>query len=476
MLVSIHPVFWWSGIAGVALFINALLRSTSLKPVVWGSLMVGTMKAAGGTIWVLYTYPLVWLGLSEGLFQMVLIGTYWGGVSLLLGSTLVVVGVLGWWLIKKNSFFIFVLPIVWVLAEIASSVVFSIYSLGPGSYINGYFSFGYIGYALTDITFFHPLAVIGGVYALSFFTTLFGVILYLLLTSRPVISKKPVVTLLLISFITVFGARYLIPSPVIGGQDTKVITVNTRFTAAMLQEPEGNTKKRAAVEKALEQAAAYNPDVIIFPEDTRLIYAHDSLEAALEHMEEVFKERPVLIIDSARVRDTNDETVFRALVFDTGTGTVYFTDKQYLVPHGEYVPYFVTELLTRFGSGELLEKMERAQSYRPGRFIGYDNFPDQAPGILFCFESASPFGVRKVQTARQAPFVTHLVSHAWFYEPTILWLQLNRMLRVQALWNQTPIVSAANMAEGHLYTSDGRIEKGKYLKKDEYWQLYEYAL
>jgi hypothetical protein len=94
------------------------------------------------------------------------------------------------------------------------------------------------------------------------------------------------------------------------------------------------------------------------------------------------------------------------------------------------------------------------------------------PGILYCFESVSPWGVKKIiQERGEVPFIAHPISHAWFNEPKILWKNLDSMLRVQAIWNQQYIVSAGGHVSGQVYTPQGKIRSPENIASGDNWTL-----
>jgi len=82
--------------------------------------------------------------------------------------------------------------------------------------------------------------------------------------------------------------------------------------------------------------------------------------------------------------------------------------------------------------------------------------------------------VLKVSTrkgAEQPPFVAHIVSHGWFKEPKTLWPQLQAMLQVQAIWNDTYIVSAGNHTVGYTVSPTGTILYPEVTAQGEWWQV-----
>lgn len=129
-------------------------------------------------------------------------------------------------------------------------------------------------------------------------------------------------------------------------------------------------------------------------------------------------------------------------------------------------------MLQTVGFGESLNYLSQSMSYRVGPWTNQSSAAANVPGILFCFESFAPRGVRTlVEERTKMPFVAHIASHAWFHEPYTLWSQMETMLRVQAVWNQQYVVSVGNMMSGKVYAPNGAVINMKVLERGEKWEL-----
>jgi len=138
------------------------------------------------------------------------------------------------------------------------------------------------------------------------------------------------------------------------------------------------------------------------------------------------------------------------------------------------LPYFYKSILQFVGYQSAVDFLESKLSYRIGKDTSQSDFADHIPGILFCFESTDPLGVRTIMKERngEVPFIAHVISHAWFNNPRALWQQTEAMLRIQAIWNDTYIVSAGNHASGYTVTPLGAIVYPTVLDEGEYWKLH----
>ena len=136
------------------------------------------------------------------------------------------------------------------------------------------------------------------------------------------------------------------------------------------------------------------------------------------------------------------------------------------------MPYFYSTIIKLAGYGEVVETIEKDISYTVGTQTSQADAAASTPGILYCFESVSPWGVKKIIDERgTVPFIAHPVSHGWFNNPTILWENLDSMLKIQAVWNQQYIVSAGGHAVGKVYSPTGEIQSLETIASGENWKV-----
>jgi apolipoprotein N-acyltransferase len=463
------PALWFWALFGVALFLFGLQSISSSRSAAVFGVVVFWVKSLFAVSWFLSTYPIEWMDLSLGVFELPVIIFYLSTVALFLSFGGGLLAVL--WQVLKVHVPTFLVPVLfallWVGAEILGSVGFSIGTLGAGSTINGMFSFGYLGYALGV----HPLllqgAALAGVYGLSFLGAVLGFGLYVLYQRR---SRQQFV-LVSISFVLILVLTGVVFKNTAPSYSQKTVAIiDTQFSGALQKRVDGPWYKQTQIEEALSAALALEPDYIILPEDSRFTDAKLTPIGAYRLFRFQSGDATSIVIDSGRV-PLGDAGVLRAVVYDGNQKTAHITDKQYLVPQGEFMPTFYARTLQLIGMGDTATALGKKLSYRPGPQNTQSEFPDHVPGILFCFESADPRGVRKLLAEREVPFVAHPISHAWFHQSQILWQQQDVMLKIQALWNQVSIVSAGNMMQGALYTKTGEKVIPTPVASGESWRV-----
>lgn len=465
---------WPLGIAGGAYFIFLLQQKYSLRQRIFGAVTAWTVKSVFAVGWFWSTYPIEWLPLDFGQIQVLLIFFSWFMTALCLGLGAAVF-VLMTALLKKHtdlkpwSYYALIYPLLWIIGESLGSFFFSAFFYGPGGTLNTAFSFGYVGYLLAEHEVLLQVARLAGVFSLSYlFVLIVGLVIWVST------QKKQVQYVGLTIFFFVYTVGFVPILEMVTVAPTsgyKVLAVDTQIGSRMHSTKEGETKAAAALTEAVEAALTEEPDYIILPEDSRYFDQSRPASAIKQLFQLQYNNPQTIIIDSGRT-SLNGMTVQQAFIYNgLEDGTERF-HKRYLVPQGEFFSTLYVYIFRLAGLKESFGLLSQGMSYRVGPWIDQGKAADNVPGILFCFESFSPRGVRTLVDERQhMPFVAHIASHAWFHEPYTLWSQMESMLRVQAVWNQQYVVSVGNMMPGKLYTPNGALTEMDTIAKGDQWEL-----
>lgn len=473
----IVPFFWWLGLVGIIISLHIIVTARTLWQAAWLLGTIWTLKALCAVVWFWSTYPIERAGVALPVFQLVIIFFYWGTAALWLGSGGVLLGYLarvsyGARALPRVVWFA-LFPFLWLMAELAGAWFFSLTSLGPGSFLQSYFSFGFVGYLLATTQLGLLWAAPSGIYGVSVVMVSIATALYVL--SRVDQSTRVWVGIILGSGFAIGSSAVLMFYPFTNDiYGITAVSIDTTFDAALLAQDTGQAAKLTALTQAVEAAVTAAPDFILLPEDSRYLatmYPGKTSAQMLAHFQFTHRGTASTLIDSARTTLESGETVLRATLLDGISKTAYQFDKQYLVPQGEYTPYLYASIMRLVGYGAAVESIDRDSSYRPGPLVSAGDTPAHLPGILFCFESVRPDGIQALSQVRPAPFIAHPISHGWFHSPQILWSQLEVMLLVQARWSGVPIVSAGNMVAGKIYLPNGQVGSGETIEHGEYWQL-----
>jgi len=464
----LHPLLWPCVFAGVLLTLLVLTKASGVKQAVFLGWIIGAVKIAIALLWFWSAYPLDWLGIDSGIVQMLLVSMYWIPAALTLGGGVALFGyVYHRYLCHIQTMGVYVLSVgcMWVWAEIFGAIVFSIYTLGSGSHVGAEFSFGHTGYAMVEYGGLFSLAAFGGVYALSFAVGCMGAMLHRMYTDKNTWLLHVVVGIVVGGVVPVLWVTGY------SEQNISVALIETSFERSGLPEVVSADSRKKILTQAIVAAVESGTDYIVLPEDSRFTTYFMSTDAVLAYLGSL-TDRSVILVDSARY-DTNNKTTLRAYVYDTSDNEVYFFDKQYLVPQGEYIPYVYQVLVTALQpDGQLLESLQDT-TYQIGTNQKNVTLPASIPTVLFCFEGVSPVGVyAAIGTRTEVPFIAHIVSHAWFKrDPYMLWNQLDAMLRTQARMNNIPVLQASNEAPLKVYMPSGEVRIPNMAKQGTYWSL-----
>ncbi len=472
LLLCVGIVFPYAGplsLVGVYICINILLATKSLWQALYLGWLAWLVKGLIVLSFLLSVYPVTSFPIENIGYHLGLILWSWFMPALALSFGGVVFAGLLYGIQKSfqsKIIIILTVPIAWLFSEVAGSISYSIITIGSGSSLQAYFSMGYIGYALADIPGYISWGSIAGVYGLGVLAILLVMLWSMATTSD---QRKLIISGVFLLSIIGFGISKNAHIPT----DTpKVLTIDTSFSANSLQTKELVTQRATVLAEAVSEAYKHQPDYILLPEDSRYlatVYNSEDIRQAYALYRFLNSTTSASVIDSARtaVSSESDKMVLRSFIFSSNK-TPIMSDKKYLTPQGEYLPY-LTELLVRAtGNGSALKHPSLGAYVRgglatPAQYTG--------PVVLFCFESINPTAVRSLlrQQNIKPPFVAHLVSHAWFNLPVLLTHQLDTILRVQAVWNNVTIISAGNKAIGKTYLPNGEMTINQEVAHGEGW-------
>jgi apolipoprotein N-acyltransferase len=459
---------WWLGVVGTACTIYLSLQKSPLKQIVVGGLLAWTTKSALALIWFWSVYPIEWVGIDLGYLQLILIFFWWSTAALWLGFGGVLF-VVGCRLLQAHTSLAVTylsIPFLWLAAEMFGSLIFSLITIGPGGSITTAFSFGYVGYLLAGHNVLIQFAQIGGVYSLGVLLAALGV-LFMWMYTIPAYKKYAfgfTILLLVTSFIPIQKTQ-------MANDSYTVAVIDTDFKLDQLRTGEGRDSIQMKIESAVQSALTLEPDYILLPEDSR--YFDQQSEVGIVAAQFRFRTDDVetIIVDSGRADDA-EKAVVQSFIYNGKENVIDQSHKRYLVPQGEFMPTLYTSALKLFGRAEMIDQFAKTVAFEVGSKTNQDDHAVTSPGVLFCFESVSPWGVRSVISERgTVPFIAHPISHAWFNQPQTLLNQLTSMLQVQAIWNQQYIVSSGNAASSQVFLPTGVVVIPELIDSGDGWQL-----
>ena len=476
------PMLWLGVVPGIVMFLFLCSKSTHLRSAIWGGIVTWSIKSLCAVVWFWYVFPFnAWLSVGGWWGEVLIVSVSWlvSGIALGMGGALC--AGLMWTLYNRLRLPLWLLapllPALWVVAEMTGSFVFSLVTSGPGSFLQSYFSFGYIGYLFGLSELGVLLSGVAGVYGLTFLLVGICTVTYFCPKTRWYIPFGVFILLLGVLQYTSVAQHVFYPRSL---QNITVAVIDTKFAAEKVLAEGGLEVKKTALDQAVEAALVLNPDFVLLPEDSQylnLVYARPTIKQSFAMYQFSHSTSSSVIVDSGRTELETGTLVERARLFSGTAGYLHEFDKQYLVPQGEFIPYVFRLMLKLSGAALSVLSQPSVGRFEPGPLKQVGNIDSSVPGILFCFESARPDGATALINDRNEPtFIVHPVSHAWFHNPKLLWVQLEVMLRIQARMAQVPIVSSGNMTTGRTYFPDGTVVTEAIVTEGPNWSVRLVAL
>tara|TARA_Y100000310_G_scaffold314736_1_gene364397 strand:+ start:852 stop:2462 length:1611 start_codon:yes stop_codon:yes gene_type:complete len=423
--------------------------------------VAGTIMLAGVMLWHWNMLPLDWAGINNSASELFLVFYIW-----ILSST--TAGLIGLWTLglgylKRNNWFDLLLaPALWVVIEFIRSIVVSILWHGEGSTIGSHWSISFVGYDLAAANFLLPFGAIGGVYILSFIVILFNLLLFFYF--RDYLEKQNLtIHYKLAGVVILVIVIFNIGNSIIRHQSepekiVPVAVVNTyleSFSRITKDQFGDITDSHKALLSTIKKENR-SPKIIIFPEDSRFLVGLTVAEEQ-NFLKEIFNDQEVLIIDSARIPKEEGKPV--ALTFNFLNITedqIVFSDKQFLIPHGEYIPYLSAGILRLTGNGEWVDNFSASRGFSKGKNVKLVDFMDFKIGALACSEAMSLSFNRKL-VDQGTGFIINIASHSLFNGSKILYNQILNMGKLRAIENNRYYVHAGNFVPSFVIDNQGRL-------------------
>lgn len=415
-------------------------RSVFLYGWIAGSVLYGLATYA--IFW--HTLPIDWLGAFPASIQIFLVGFSWAvpviGMGLATGIFALVVRTLH----TDRWHDVALIVALWTLAESAAAILFSVVTLGEGSFVHTHFTLGFLGYLVAHSPVFIQGAAYGGVYILSALAALVSAIIWRVIrlqVSRENPGKYIIVAAISLGAVITLHtyAKILIPSEK-GGESIRVAVISLHENPTLSSSSVDDRASAAAIESLLPKARGV--DLIVLPESsgffrTRPMLLPDaSLWAMVPHS---------VTIDSDSVYNQRG-ALMAQLAYHTDTGqTPIFSHKQFLLPDGEYIPYLFSIVVRAIGYGDELTTLAKHRLFLPGEPSKPVTVAGAPIATLFCNEAMSPF-LYRTQVRRGASVLVNIASQSWFHSSRAVAQQMETITRVRAVESRRWYVQSNNLA------------------------------
>jgi apolipoprotein N-acyltransferase len=441
--------------------LHSIYKAKNWQDAFWGSSFFGLIFFGGIFFWLWDTYPLNWAGVEGAFASGVMILAFWSFTSL---SMAVFVGLWGGLLHKTRNLtndFILMPATLWILIEFLRIYLFSILWAGTGTLVGAHWTFGAVGYILSESPFFLSLAGIGGLYLLSFFLILMNSVFYQLISNiksrnfNPIAIAPLLLLIILISVVNIYSLNNETPR-----NDVLVAVIQTNFPSYFnltTNDHEERSKKHLNLIYSIKKDG-FEPDLVILPEGSRFFGLLSDSDANLIFNSEMgIGTNEKLIIDSGPVEHADGERSTSLVYLNSKTKERFETRKKLLTPNGEYLPH-----LSSFLVSSILQKKQWANNFQVSRGyvtegdIHLGKIADAKIGALFCSEVMSPILYRDV-TNMGANILVNVASHSVFNSSPALRAQVMKASKTRAVENNRYYVQAGDGIESFIIDNRGRI-------------------
>ena len=451
--------FCWFGLLPLLYFLN--LKKYSFKRSFFAGFLAGFIYFGQVLIWFFHTWPLDWAGIQSKFIGFLIVFFMWFILVFFL-SLFIGLFALTYQFLKRGNWFDFLLiPSLWVISGYLGAFSFSVSVLGTESLFGPHWTFGNLGYLLSQNQIFRSFSGFGGIYLLSFLIVFFNALSYFFLKgvfqNKTIGPKKFFGVSLLILILLISISYYLKPETLeISSDSLRLAILQTKFSSFFDQTEAEFQKKFEVQNQLLKKVNQSFPEsqIIVFPEDNRFFLHQDAKEKLVEN----FPEKEVLIISSSRT-ETEEGIKSIATLYNSKGEALGQYEKMLLVPLGEYLLYFI-RFPAQIINEEWVEKFENSRGYSKGKEVTVFALPFsesvRSIGVLFCSEIFSS-GLHRQLVKNNSEVLFNLGSISFSHGSKILDYQTRTLLQLRAAENGRYLVRATNFGTSYIIDNKGKV-------------------
>ncbi len=441
------PALWPLALVGFLpfLFITTK-RPVGLSTQAFRGFLLG-LPLYGLALWAIFwhTLPIDWFGIEHPLLQILAVGTHWiFSVCVLSLGTAVFAVVLQYFLSYRYTVLVCI-PSAWVVGEWLHAHVFAFVFAGNGSLLGAHFTLGHLGYVLANNALLLQLASVGGVYLLSATVILVNVLIYRVITTKNIERNIYVgVSIVVVCCVSGYGAWSLFGNITTSEETIRVAAVSTYFPPQLHFLP-GEAETRIDTLATLV-APHVTAEALLLPESAAFArYARDA---------NMVPQVP-LFIDAESVRSNDGNTHARS-IFVYRDGRIETSDKQFILPLGEYVPYISHGVLALVGNKAFQEQVRNTRSYVSGTHTKLAQVGSGNMAVRFCDEVMSPYLYAR-DVEKGASVLANVSSYSWFHGSRTVFAQMQSIAKVRAVEEGRWYVQSGNMSPAYMLDNRGMV-------------------
>lgn len=337
--------------------------------------------------------------------------------------------------ISTNGKSILLIPALWAISEWFRSVFFSVMAMGSGGSIGPFWNFGSLGF-LAGETPLGYASRIAGLYGTSFLVMLLAVIVY------KIYQKQYRYTYLLLVPAVLSAAGW----GLYRGEPQPSLAVGTVSVQTDIDDGYQDT-----LDSKLQSALGTPLDALVMPE-----YSYYFVDSGGK---DTGRKLPVdipLVIDSRSKRQ--NERIENMVSYNRSDGSVLQQyQKNFLIPGGEYIPYFYEAILYYSGNHNIIRSFETDKAVRPSRSqeLPYTH-RGVTYGALACSGAIAPELYRGL-AHKGAEVLTNSASISTLGVSDAYYGQAEQMSKFIAMANAKPFVQSARGGPSYIMNKDGQV-------------------
>lgn len=335
-----------------------------------------------------------------------------------------------------------VVPALWALSEWVRSLIFSVVGMGPGGSLGPHWNFGSLAFAASVTPLGYGGRVVGQ-FGLSALVMVLG------LGSLFLIRKQwKWGAIAVASVIAICTTGWAIsPSP--GGSTLRV---------GVLQLDDSSYSDYGYQRDLGQLMASHDPsrplDLLVFPEYSYLFSNKEYRQAEVSALGKVTTDKSLIITSRSGEAEQGHKNL---VTFYTANGQIAAQqEKQFLIPAGEYIPYFYEWILVLSGNTSVIgahqAKNAVAASDQRAQPVTYEQ---DKIGALACSGAIAPDFYRKLVDGG-ATILTNSAALSTMGLSSSYYAQARQMASFIAVSTARPFVQSARGAQVFMLDSNGR--------------------
>ncbi len=442
------PIVWPLAPLGLAGIIYVACTTPSVRSLFLAGLFYGFVTAGAGIWWFWDTIPLDWLGLHNPTTQFLAVLVTWSYINVFMAVP-IAMGLVGVKLLRKSRTFPLVAALIWVLAEYGRMWGFALATWGKESILGPHFSAASIGYVLAENTYLLQLAHPFGIAALNFVVALFAATIVMSLLARSDIRLRLPASVGIGVLIVIAVSPVVFPYRPNTSEESPV-----RVALTTTDLPAGDQDIRP-IQMLLTELhdSREAPDVVLLPEGHGLSSVYPGLtdeERRKELLTMFGPEETIVLYANARQASITYESTTR--------GVFGHYQKLFLMPMGEYPPYFAVPFFSILGDKSLTTYAKTAGGgVERGGTLAPFTYKNHVFGPLLCSDLISPGLYNQYTRVSGATVLVALSNQSWFHHSMTLYTKNLEIAKMHAVQNRAWLLNSVNGAPSFAISPTGSV-------------------